>query len=111
MDFRIMYLRNNKKQPIGCLAVKLDRAKGLAFYNFSIQNPIDDFDRSIGRQLALGRMVESPLSVKIEKDANMHEVSYSIMTDLIKRDVSPIRAVKAAKHWLKLLRTSELIID
>lgn len=100
-NMRIMYLRDSSDRPVGCLAIRLIRSRGVAEYNLSVQNPVDNFERAMGRQLAIGRMVESPLSVRISKSADMHQVSHAVMNDIVATKGAPTRAVKAAQQWLK----------
>lgn len=108
---RIMYLRDSQDRPVGCLAIRLIRSRGIAEYNYTVQNPVDDFDRTLGRQLAIGRMVEKPKTVKIGKDANMHEISHAVMSDLVSTKGTPTRAVKAAQHWLLSCNVPNLAVD
>lgn len=110
-NLRIMYLRDSSGRPLGCLAIRLIRSRGVAEYQYSVQNPVDDYERVLGRQLAIGRMVESPFTAKISKNASMHEVSHAVMSDLIACKGTPTRAVKAAQNWLQTARSSELIVD
>ena len=101
MDYRIMFLRNGASHPIGCLAIQIDRKRSVLSYGFSVLNPADKFDRKVARQLALGRLLESPVSIApIKADANMHEITRSVMKSLIVNRKTPARAVRAAKLWL-----------
>jgi hypothetical protein len=108
-NMRIMYLRDSSDRPVGCLAIRLIRSRGVAEYNYSVQNPVDNFERAMGRQLAIGRMVEAPLSVRISKNVDMHQVSLAVMTDLSSTKGAPTRAVKAAQQWLKNNAAQSLI--
>ena len=97
---RVTYLRDEVQRPIGCVVIQLHRAKGLIDYQYTVQNPRDDFNRKIGRQLAIGRLVEDPISIIINKDADMHDISHAVMSDLLLAKDTPTRAFKAAKSWL-----------
>jgi len=61
---------------------------------------MDRFCRPVARQLALGRLIEQPITVLLPKDATMHDISSLIMNDIIVRGIAPSRAIKAAKLWL-----------
>lgn len=114
---RYMYLRDESRSPVGCLAIKLHRKKGYLEYQVSVVNPIDrvhpltgrslPFNKTMARRLALGRLVEEGLRVTIFPDATMNEISMTVMLDLAslsnpthQGDI-PTRAIKAAKTWLK----------
>ena len=97
---RIMFLRAPNGHPVGALAIRLVKGKNTAKYQFSVLNPKDQFDRAVARQLALGRLVEKPLTVHLPDGANMHDISESVMLDLSQRKEVPSRAQKAASLWL-----------
>ncbi len=99
MDFRFMFLRDEKGAPVGCVAITLE--KDYAFFQVSTLNPADRFDRKLARQLAIGRTVENPMSVKVTKKGNIHDVSRAVMQAISKSALLPTRSVKAAKLWLK----------
>lgn len=102
-NVRIMYLRDNANRPVACLAITFQRSRGEVLYNYTVQNPVDSYDKMLGRQLAIGRMVETPFKVKVNKEANMHEVSYAVLTDMVSpagAKTTPTRAYKAAQRWL-----------
>lgn len=102
MSHRIMFLRNpSNGHPVGCVAIKVNRASKTASYQLSVLNPMDVFERSVARQIAIGRLVEKPLSVKISADASMHDISHAVMVDIAHFADVPSRAVKAARTWIK----------
>lgn len=99
---RFMFLRNINQQPVGCVAIKFDRVKCRVEYQTSVLNPHDRFNRSVGRQLALGRLYEKPLQLKIGKEATMHDISKAVLNDIkLSKGLLPTRAVKAANLWLE----------
>jgi len=105
MDHRITYLRDPKGNPVGCVAIRLSESRRLAIYQLSVLNPADRFNRSVARQLALGRMVEAPLTARLPYDANGN-VSKHTITEAVFRNIqddhrAPARARKAARSWLR----------
>lgn len=100
-----MFLRDRKGVPVGCVAIRLhdqsEFSRSLVSYQTSVLNPLDRFDRALARQLALGRMVEAPLTVKVPVDPSMYEVTLAVMTDLSSDSGQPTRARQAAKRWLR----------
>lgn len=105
---RVIYLRDKRNQIVGCCAVKLHREKLYAEYRISVLNPRDNFERSLGRQLALGRLVEAPFLVGIpSSDCDLHEVFKAVMSDISKDTGEPTRARKAADRWLQNVEQME----
>lgn len=98
-----MFLRDNQYRPCGCVAITIDRRNHRLSYQYSALNPSDKFDRKIARQLALGRLVETPLhiSMRHEGEISMHRVSEMVMRNLSTSKFAPARAVRAAKIWLR----------
>lgn len=105
MDIRIMFLRARHGSAIGCLAIKLHRHTeynhGLVSYQMSVLNPLDRFNRSLARHIALGRLVESPHTVKVPIEPSMYEVSQAVMKDIAHDSSVPTRARQAARRWLR----------
>jgi len=106
MEHRVQYLKDANGHYVGCIAIREHEAApgerfALVEYRVSVRNPEDEFDKDVARQLALGRMVEAPYTVRVPAHPNLHEVSAAIMKD-ITRDVGvPSRAKRAAKLWLR----------
>lgn len=101
-----MYLRDSyepkkKSSPIGCVVIGLTENKQRVTYQVSVCNPSDEFDRSAGRHLALGRLVEQPRTVVIGYEKpTMHDITRLVMLDLERASGVPMRARKAATKWL-----------
>ena len=89
--------------PVGCIAIKLHKNGRSAEYQVSVLNPLDRFDRAIARQLALGRLAEAPLTVRLPTGAplNMEEITRAVMLDIAIDTQAVSRARRAAKLWLK----------
>jgi hypothetical protein len=81
----------------------LNPSTRLVEYQFSVINAKQDvFNRQTARHLALGRLVENPITVPLqERNLNMFDISRAVMKNLSRRKDAPSRAVKAAKLWLK----------
>jgi len=107
VNHRIQYLRDRKGNPVGCVAIKLlpqvEHSRQLVVYQTSILNPLDNFDRALARQLALGRMVEKPLTVRVMSNPSMREITEEVMRDIAADSGQPTRARQAAKRWLTQL--------
>lgn len=105
MEHRIQYLREANGHLIGCIALKEHDLKGgfysLVEYRVSVLNPEDQFDKGVARQLALGRLVEAPFTVRVPVHPTMHEVGAAIMKDIARDSDAPSRARKAAKLWIR----------
>jgi hypothetical protein len=106
MEHRVQYLKDANGHYVGCIAIKEHAtAPGERFtlveYRLSVLNPDDSFDKDVARQLALGRMVEAPYTVRTAAHPNLHEVSTSIMKDIVRDVNAPSRAKRAARLWLR----------
>jgi hypothetical protein len=105
MIHRIMYLRDKRGAPVGCVAIKLHRHveydRQLVEYQVSVLNPLDRFNRATARHLALGRMMEAPLTVRVHHEPSMFEVTLEVMRDIATDSVQPTRARQSAKRWLQ----------
>jgi hypothetical protein len=101
MSRRIMYLRSDNGHPVGCLAIQLNRHSGQISYALSVLNPKDRFNRPVARQLALGRLLEEPLKVDVNREATMHDISEAVMKDILRYKDAPTRAIKAARLWIR----------
>jgi hypothetical protein len=100
---RIMFLRDKNNQPIGCLAFVISSLADQIVYGMSVLNPKDKFNRTIARDVAMLRMNMSERCRDVPFHAapyTMHEVSKTLMRDLLINPRAPSRARKAAKLWL-----------
>ena len=106
-----MYLRDNKRQPVGCIVLALNASKTKIRYQMSVLNPADRFDRSMARVIAKGRLLECPLTITLDEPLDsMHEISERVMISIVDNFAGnfPARARKAAKRWLSI-NTNEAI--
>ena len=98
---RIMYLRDDNYQPVGCLAISVSKNQKQVRYQLSVVNPVDKFERSLARHIALGRLLEMPFRVEgFDGSQNGWEVTTAVMRHILQTDAVPTRAKKAAKRWL-----------
>ena len=79
---RVTYLRNDRGFPVGCIVMRYNKTTGFLEYQLTTHNPNDEFDRRQGRQLALGRLAETPIELRIGKDPTMHQMSITVMRDI-----------------------------
>ena len=96
-----MYLRNVDGRPVGCIAISSSKNERDFNYQISVQNPKDKFSKPLARQLALGRLEESPIEIKNVSHENIHDISRAVMKDILNSKNMPARAIKSAKNWLK----------
>lgn len=103
MKVRFMFLRNTKNIPIGCLAIMVNGT--MVNYSWSVLNPMDDFNRSLAREIAEGRLRLNYQTLFINGSSekiSVHQVSNSVMSHLSTNKFAPARARRAAKRWLQL---------
>ena len=112
-SFRLVYLYD-KNKPVCCLVTKLENDKTVNIMQYSISgyNPDDKYDRSIGRTLAIERLITTPSFVKgnftaselkkalIECLAIGHPINPEISFNFSNVKV-PHGIRNAAKSWLK----------
>lgn len=111
MSSRVMYIRDANWNPIGCVAISAELGKQRAEYQISMLNPSDavdpltgrkrQFDRKQARLIALERLVNSPITVRLSKNASQHDISMAVMKDIVSTKTAPARAIKFAKQWLR----------
>lgn len=111
MSSRIMYVRDAGWRQIGCVAISAEPGKQRAEYQLSMLNPSDavdpntgrklKFDRKSARLIALERLVDHPITVRLPKDANQHSISLAVMQDIASSKTTPARARKFAKQWIR----------
>lgn len=103
MSERTMFLRDKSGNPVGCLSIVAYPDSNVVEYQFSVANlDQDTFDREVARRLALGRLVEAPIAVRLpQRKFNLFDISRAVMKNLTRRQNVPSRAIKSAKLWLK----------
>jgi len=92
---RVFYLRNRDRFPVACIASR--KVKGdVVEFAMSIHNPVDKYNKALGRQLAKGRLLEGKAiaSVRAPFKANVVRM-IAEMPDL------PNRVRKVANQWIK----------
>jgi hypothetical protein len=101
---RFMFLRDKQYRPIGCVVMAVDRRNHRVNYQYSVLNPVDDFNRALARQIALGRLIEKPIKVPLYRgeEINIHLISEIVLTEIATGN-APSRAKKAALLWLNKL--------
>ena len=107
---RYMYIRDAKWNPIGCVAIVVNRSKNRLEYGLSMRHPKDAinhkngkrkaFDRKLAQGLAVADLVRDIKWTHIEYDATMHDITAAVMQDIIAHNEAPSGAIKFAKNWL-----------
>lgn len=115
---RIMYIRDFANwNPVGCVVINVDRNRQRAEYQLAVLNPNDRdpktnrkirFDRKEAQRLAMARLLNKPVTVRLPEEASQHDISRTVMEDIAGNKQFPARAVKFAKNWLKF---SELLFE
>jgi hypothetical protein len=99
-NYRIMYLRDRKGAPIGCIAID-ESVPGVIGFQYSVLNPLDEFRRDVARQIAIGRLVTRPIKINVPANISRHEGAIRIMSEITKTVACPSRARRAAQLWLR----------
>lgn len=107
--YRYFYLRNSytpchRGAPIGCIVSEIDNKNNVVHYSFSVAHKhADEFRKSTGRELALGRLVSGKaISFDITGLTSNHDIHRAIMNDIASapEQYFPSRVRKAAKRWI-----------
>jgi carbohydrate-selective porin OprB len=111
-SIRYMYVRDANQEPVGCVAISVNRSANRAEYAISVRNPVDAFDnnqrrvkfnRMMAQDLAMARLRLKPEIAYIPPNASQHEITASVLGDIIASGSAPARAVRFAKRWLATL--------
>ncbi len=100
-------------QPLACLAFRdyfscydSNESTSTIEWGISIVNPQDRFSKKLARQIAIGRMVESPCIIKAnfyDKAPNISNLITEIMSNLSVNKEMPKRITRRASKILKSL--------
>lgn len=104
MKYRIHYLLNKFGHRVGCIAINLVPNSKKVEYQFAVHNPSDPYDPTQSMELAIGRLVDNPITLTVPK-VNMNEISTAVMKSIARDPAAPSRARKSAKNWLNKYRT------
>jgi hypothetical protein len=96
---RVMFLRDKKGMPVGCVAISLSQKTNKIRYQVSVLNPIDSFKRDLARQIALGRLLEKPFVIPM-RGTGQYDITFEVMNAIESNTELPKRARKAATLWL-----------
>jgi hypothetical protein len=102
-NIRIMYLRGRHNHAVGCIALQVNKENCMITYQVSVQNPQDRFNRKLARQIAIGRLIENPLTILASDNdlAGTRNITIAVMESIANNIFQlPTRAVKCAKAWL-----------
>lgn len=113
MSNRIMFLRDQKFQPVGCLAISHDRGTNIVKFQLSVLNPADRFRRDVARQIAIGRLIEKPIVIPLlgEREPSRTDITFSVMDCICNSKFVPGRARKMARLWLENFRKNSTEAD
>lgn len=107
---RFMYVRDEKKCPVGCLAYRIEKDSTTGevnvTYGLSTHNPVDTFDRSRARLIAEGRLNQHGAVFHYQgDDSKSNEVVSEVLRALRNDKTIPMRFRKAALNWLNADKT------
>jgi hypothetical protein len=100
---KIMYLRDRNGNPVGCVAMVGNESDNKISYQLSVAAPGDKFVKSIGRELAIGRLVSRPINLSVNR-SDKRDLIGIVMEHIadMRSDgkVFPCRAVRMARTWI-----------
>lgn len=94
MTYHIHFIRDSKMRPMACVAFsdKISADTQQLEYGISVLHPKDQFNRKIARQLAIGRLIESPKKIAVQLFADNVKLNLNHLIDEILNDVYLSRA-------------------
>ena len=103
-----LFLRNYdtpNKQPLGCVAMRVDRVKGEICYAVSVCSPKDKWNSKVARDKAAGRLIKAPNMVQVKVPEGWNDITKLIMEDIVKNNKEQEQgrsylAFEAATSWL-----------
>jgi len=95
---KIFYLRNESGRAIACVAWDGKRAERIIFA-VSTHNPIDPYNKEVGRSLAVGRFQFSPHALVLV--AGLDSPFRYLLGCIAEQREFPTRTRNAAAAWLK----------
>lgn len=114
MNIRTMYFRapstkTNPKDgrpengtPLGCVVTLLNTDNTIS-YQVSSRNPLDEYNRKTGREIAVGRLITAPVVVSLDDVApKRHAILRAVLLDIANHPKEfPKKIWKSADRWLK----------
>ena len=97
---RVMYLRDLKGMPVGCVAISLNKDRTQIRYQLSVLNPVDKFERDLARHIAYGRLLEKPVRIPADSNWKKFDITAEVMVDIFHSKTTPARAKRAARLWM-----------
>jgi hypothetical protein len=96
---KLLYVRNEKKFPVGCVAFTRDKVDGCdrILYNFSIFNPKDKFDKKYARIWAAGKLALDPQVHIADGEFHINDLLHDVCVHI--EDSNP----KLPKRFVKAL--------
>ena len=106
-NLHAMYLRDSKtKHPVGIVLTRKG-SDGIVEYQYSVWNPVQNYDRDLGYKVALGRFETAAYAVRLPEGVKVtgHVINTSVLKDMLNHrgdeDRLPTRAKNAIVSWLK----------
>jgi hypothetical protein len=119
MNIRTMYLRDETHHPVGCVVTLLSPDHKTVAYQLTGRHPQDAYDRKVGRNLAIGRLITDPIILSLEEsEVKRYNIVRVVLLDIVSNSIKfpvakevqravgvpfhgfPRRIGKAADEWL-----------
>lgn len=96
---RIKYVRDMKRNPVGCIAYTV--ADNKISIGVASCNPCDPFKKEISRSLAIGRLVASPEMGEAPSERSVRALTRTVLEMAANSDNASSRVVKLAAREVK----------
>lgn len=87
---KIVYIRNNKNFPVGCIAYSFDKHNWRLTFGYSIYNPKDKFNRQLARHVATQRFLKKARYITCKKDSHVNLALADMCQFLLSCDTLPL---------------------
>lgn len=106
MDSRMvkfLHIRDSKGRPVGTIATKLDKEAHTVSFGAAACAPQDQYRKSMGRTIALGRLVKEAESIPVQDDEmKATTINRKVVEALLEAaDEIPFRFRKALRRTMR----------
>jgi hypothetical protein len=99
-EVTFFFLRDKRKFPVACVAYHYDEKEQKIKFGVSTHNPIDQYDRKVGRAFAASRILLEPNYETAYGDIKWKIIATISMGPEGKPSIFPTRTKQAATTWL-----------
>jgi hypothetical protein len=106
-EIRVMYVRDRKNNPVGCIAMRRSDADLARFVEFaySVSSEPTGYSRKLGSKIAINRLTHPAMLVPkirlMPEETSSHSITAAVMEEIVSDIYAPSKVRNFAKRWLK----------